>query len=323
MQTPLNNQMSLHQKAHTSVFLLMIATLFLASTMLFGFNSIAYADMGEKPSIMITLQNMDTDNYVIDLFVYDKRGDAYESPLDYNGEGLTEEQQQTLHELNYDGWISEGTRWDYYLLFADCSGHHQEPHWFSYFGTPETYKVLIINYDTEETKISDVIHREDFASKITIDVNTMDVKTNTGGINSNTVDTNANTTNINTNAANTTQQSHNVENIFALDSLLRLLLPLIVTIVVEIIIALIMRIRTIREIKIIALANLLTNIVLQLVLICIPIPYMYKFVFMEIVVIIIEYLIYSRFFHDIEPKKIAIYTLIANIVTALLTFVII
>ena len=135
---------------------------------------VAEADTGAKPSIEITLKNMHTSNYVIDLLVYEKKKKNYNSPMNYNGEGLTNRQIETLYQVNYDGWISESTRWDAYLLFADCAGNEYYYHSFSYFGTPDEYKVLII-YDNGKTLLSDKITRNKFNSSITLDVQTMEV----------------------------------------------------------------------------------------------------------------------------------------------------
>ena len=301
--------------------LIVLSIIFL---MLFGFNSIVNADMGAKPSITIKLENIKTDNYLIDLLIYDETGEKYKSPLDYNGKNgeqystktgynnlqtITISQLETLHNINYDGWISESTRWGAYLLFADCSGNSEHEHNFSYFGTPDTYKVVIINNITGETKITDVIHREDFSSNVTIDVNTMSVvsKANNGFSNNVTID--VNTMNV-ISKANNGNSFSNIKNIA---------IALILTIAVEIIIALIMKIK---NIKIIFIANLITNIILQLALMYIPLSYMITFAIMEILIFIAEYLIYSKFFNDISKNKIITYTLIANIISALLTFII-
>ena len=275
-----------------------LITLIIIVFMLLGFHSIVYADMGAKPSITIKLENIKTDNYLIDLLVYDETGEKYTSPLDYNGkEGeqysteynslqtITIKQLETLHNINYDGWISESTRWGSYLLFADCSGNSEHEHNFSYFGTPDTYKVIIINNITGETKLTDVIHREDFSSNVTIDVNTMTVVSK-------------------------------VNNNILFSNIKSIAIALILTIAVEIIIGLIMQIK---NIKIIFIVNLITNIILQLSLMVMPIPYMTTFLIMEILIFIVEYLIYSKFLNDISKNKIIKYTLIANIITALLT----
>lgn len=51
--------------------------------------------MGPKPSITITVKNAPTDNYLIDLLIYDNDGKKYEGIMDYNGADLTEEQQKS------------------------------------------------------------------------------------------------------------------------------------------------------------------------------------------------------------------------------------
>lgn len=263
-----------------------------------GFNYNVSADMGAKPSITIKLKNMNTKNYLIDLLVYDESGENYSSPLDYNGkEGeqysatsgyndlrtITVEQLETLHKINYGGWISEGTRWDDYLLFADCSGNIFHSHYFSYFGTPETYKVVIV-FNNGETRVTDVIHRTDFQSEITIDVNTMEVVS-----------------------------KGNVS-----PTLKSILIPLLITIIVEIIIALVMKFK---NIKVIFLTNAITNILLQLLLIYSPLSYILTFAILEILIFITEYLIYKKYFKDISKSKIISYTLLANLITVILTFV--
>lgn len=197
--------------------------------------------------------------------------------------GITAKQAETLYNMDYDGWISSCMRNS--LLWGECAGNIEHEHFFNYFGTPDTYKVVIINNDTGETKITDVINRTDFQSNITIDIDTMKVVIKPSS-------------------------SMIIKN-FAI--------ALILTIVVEIIIALIMKIK---NIKTIFITNLITNIILQLALIYIPLPYMITFIIMEILVILSEYLTYKKYFSDIAKNKIISYTLIANVISALLTFII-
>ena len=134
--------------------------------------SIVYADMAPMPSLTIKINNLKTNNYIIDLLVYDD-GNNYNGELNYNGDGLSNSDKEYLYKINYDGWISESTRWNNYLLFADCAGNKQHMHRFSYFGTPEKYKILIINKDTKEEKLSDIIVRKEFESNIVINYNDM------------------------------------------------------------------------------------------------------------------------------------------------------
>lgn len=244
------------------------------------------ADMGQKPSITIKLKNMSTTDYLIDLLVYDESGNNYSDEANYNGDGLTKEQIELLHNINYDGWISEGTRWNSYLLFADCAGNKNFEHYFSYFGTPETYKVIIVNNKTGEIKLSDEIHRTELTSTVTLDVNSMKV-------------------------AN--------KEVNKFSTIKNMAIALVITIIVELFIAAIMKIK---DLKVIALVNFITNIIMQTILLVTPFAYLLTFCTLEILVIVSEYLLYKNYLKDVSNNKIILYTIIANIITAALTFLI-
>ena len=260
--------------------------------------SVVNADMGPKPSITIRLLNMKTSNYLIDILVYDESGKNYDVPINYNGsEGqynpttgyndlstITIEQLEILHSINYDGWISESTRWNPYLLMAECRGNVRHTHYFRYFGIPDTYKVVIINNYTGEIKITDVIHRDEFNSNVVIDVNSMDVVSK--------ADTN--------------------------NSILYFSIVLLSTIFIELIVALVMKVK---NIKTIVLVNLVTNIVLQLVL-YISVAYLPTLVVMEIIIFNVEYFIYSKLFVNVSKDKIKKYIILAILINALLIFIV-
>ena len=239
------------------------------------------ADIGPKPSIDVKVDNLKTSNYLIDLFVYDKDGKDYSSEKSYNGEGLTEEQITKLYELNYEGWISESTRWSSYLLFADCAGNKDHTHHFSYFGTPTKYKVVIINNDTGEIKISDEIVRKDFNSSITIDYKTMDT---------------------------ISKKSNN--------SILMSLIALILTIIVEVLIAHLFKTG---YYKIITITNIITNLCLQIFLLLMANKLLLAFIIGEVIVIVCELLIYLYRFKDLSKFKIALYTMCANVTTIIIS----
>lgn len=273
------------KKIKSKIILILILALCIANILISNVN----ADMGPKPSITINLKNMPTNNYLIDLLVYDATGENYDSQMGYGGNSkkISFGQLKTLYKINYDGWISESTRWGAYFLFADCVGNSKHEHYFSYIGTPYKYKVLIINNDTGEIKLSDEIIREDFTSNITLDYQTMNIAPK-GSIN-----------------------------------IVEMAIALIITLTAEMVIALIMKLKN--NIKLIIITNIVTNIILQTLLIIIP-PvgsYIIRFIIMEIVVIVSEYLIYKKYIKEQSTKKILSYTLIANLVTALLTFFII
>ena len=289
--------------------------------LLFALAPAASADMGPKPSITITIQNLETDDYLIDLLVYDEAGELYASPLEYNGMGeqysstgyndlvsMTIPQLETLHGINYDGWISESTRWNAYLLFADCKGNQRHRHEFGYFGTPETYKILIINNLTGEIRITDTIHREEFSSYVFLDYDEMAVVSSAS-------DEMAVVSSASDEMAVVSRAS--VESLLL--NIKKCAVALILTIAVEIAIALIMKTK---NIKTILLANILTNLLLQAALTYVSVSYLLVFIIMELLIILAEYLIYSKFFKAVSRNRIIAYTLTANIVSASLTFLI-
>ena len=289
-----------------------------------------FADTGAKPSISIDIKNLNTDNYLIDLLV-DKEDDSQKhwiwvpidgsnsekkdykeykdySNINYNGNGeqysktyndlknITIDELKQLYDIDYDGWISESTRWDEYLLFADCKGNDKHQHVFSYLGTPEHYKVVIINNDTGKTKVTDEIHRKDFNSKIIIDYETMKVK------NVSLFDTN------------------NIKNV---------LMTLFITIAVELIIVLLFVLK--KYTKLIVITNIVTNLSLQFFQTIISIllggssysSYAMVLLGLEVVVFVVEYIIYKKYMKDRNSNIIIPYVILANLVSLLSTVFII
>ncbi len=267
------------------IYKIIFVTLFtLIFIIMLSINYNVKADRGAKPSITIKLKNMKTTNYIIDLLVYDKDGTNYNDKMDYNGNGLTDDEIKKLYDINLDGWISESTRWNSYLLFSDCVGNKNYTHTFSYFGTPERYKVLIINNDTGEMLVSNEIVREGFTSIIEIDINTMGVKNKV--------------------------KSQSYINI--------VLLPLIITLLIELVVAILMKIG---HLKLITLVNILTNTSLNILLSNFISFNIINFIILEIIVFVIEYLVYKISIKNIKNNKILKYTLISNFASMVITFI--
>ena len=245
------------------------------------FPTVALADEGPKPSIDINIKNLETTNYLIDLFIYDEDGKGYESEKQYGGIGLTEEQISQLYKLNFDGWFSKSTR--SHLLFSDCAGNANHRHHFSYFGTPMRYKIVIINNDTNEIKISNEIIRDTLNSKVTIDYNTMNVKSNN----------------------------------YYLKTIIIAIMCLVITVFTELLIAYVFKVK---NYKIISITNILTNLGLQVSLIQLFKNYLVTFTIGEILVILIETSIYLIKFKNVSKLKTITYGFVANIATILISF---
>lgn len=270
---------------------LKISLILVIFLILIGISNPVNADMGPKPSITVKLTNMNTTDYLIDLLVYDETGENYLDEPNYNGNGLSSEEIELLHSINYDGWISEGTRWDSYLLFADCNGNSDFEHYFSYFGTPETYKVVIVNNKNGEIRVSDIINRTEFQSNITINVKDMKVK-------------------------ETTKQNQIFETIKRYST------PLIITIAVELFLSLLFINKQKRNLLVIFITNFVTNLLLQIVVEKVYNYYNYFliFVMLEIVVILVEIIMYIKNIKDTGKLDIFLYTIVSNITTAYLTY---
>ena len=243
-----------------------------------------FADEGPKPSIDVNIKNLNTTNYLVDLFIYANDEKVYKSLPDYNGSGLTDIEIKKLHELNFDGWISISTRWNKYVMFADCAGNKEFKNHFGYFGTPIRYKIVIINNDTGETKITEEIVRKDFNSVVTVDYETMKVVSNNKDL---------------------------------LKTIIIVALSLIFTIIIEIGVAILFKIK--RYVAI-GITNLATNVALQTALLLLINHYFQVFIIGEILVVLIELLVYQLLFKDLRKKKILLYTLVANLITVIVSF---
>ena len=113
--------------------------------------------------------------------------------------------------------------------------------------------------------------------------------------------------------ANTMEVSTNTSDNF--NTIIHIVVILLITIVIELLIALIAKIG---KYHIIALTNLVTNLALQLLMLKV-FGSLTSFIIMEILVVLIETLLYLKLIKN-NKTKIIIYTIIANLATALLTF---
>ena len=258
-----------------------ILLLLFAGIIIFLPYNMVKADMGPKPSITIKLVNMDTTDYLIDLLVYDTKDSEYMKEADYRGGDLTNNEIKKLHKINYNNWISASTR---RLIFSDCKGNNKFKHVFSYLGVPKTYKIVIINNKNGNMRVSKTFHRTELNSNIELNVKSMKI----------------------------------IKRIELGTTLKTILIALIITLVVEIIIAYLMRIK---QIKIIIIVNLLTNIILQLLLCVTPFSYLTSFLVLELFVILSEYLLYRKYLNNINNKKILVYTIVANVISLSLTII--
>ena len=171
-----------------------------------------------------------------------------------------------------------------FLLHGDVEGNKSHTHKFTYFGVPNEFKVIIQMSDGT-IRVSDVIKKTSFDYKVTLDVDTMTI---------------------------VGKSNHKVFKFFGL---------LLLTIIVELLIAMLFKIK---DYKVIFITNLITNSLLQLAIMrYLPIMgSMIILVIFELIVFVLEYLVYLKCLRNIEHKKKLAYTFLANLATALLTLII-
>ncbi len=107
------------------------------------------------------------------------------------------------------------------------------------------------------------------------------------------------------------------------DNLIKIIIAIVLTIVVEIVVAIIMKIK---HIGIIGVTNLITQLILHCVTILLitnltSIP-IYFYIIAELLIVLIEFGIYSLLIKDVSKKKLLLYSVIANIITCSLSFLV-
>ncbi len=139
---------------------------------------------------------------------------------------------------------------------------------------------VIIQFEDGTIKTTDVIKRTEFNYKMYLDVNTMEV-----------------------------EKIHEIDIAEALQCM-------VVTLIIEIILAVIMNIN---HVPTIAITNIMTQIIVQSIEFF---DFNFKLVFTiaELLVFIVEFIVYKNMFKDIDSKSVLKYTFFANLITALLTF---
>ena len=234
-----------------------------------------FADTGPKPSINITLQNMTSSNYKIDLLSdFSNNKDNIDEIVEYYRE-YKDEPIYKYHEGNM-----YATALRNFLLHGSIEGNKEKSHTFTYFGVPNEFKVIIQMPDGS-IKVSELLKKKAFDYDITIDVNDMKLVSENKDIN----------------------KANYIKLLF-------------LTVIIELVIALLFKTK---KYYIIIATNIITNSLLQFA--------MFKnsgiilFLILEAIIFISEYFIYLRYL-DMDKKKLLIYTLVANLITMLITFIV-
>lgn len=245
--------------------------------LLFAFIPKVLADTGPKPSITVTLKNMEGTDYLIDLVSDFKDKEDYINDI---VERYSDYQERPIYQYHDGTWYATSLRDR--LLWGDVNGNERHEHEFTYFGVPSEFMV-IIEFSDGSIKVTDKIVKTSFDFNIEVDVNTMNV----------------------------------VHEIGVTNNYMKYLCILIATIIIELLIALLFKIK---NYGVIIVANIITNISLQLLMVFVGLS-LFEFILAELAIIGIEGIIYIGRL-KVSKKKLVIYVVTANLVTALLTFLI-
>lgn len=148
--------------------------------LLMGLTPAVLADFGPKPSIDIIVKNPPEGEYILDLLV-DYEGNF--KNLEYSGgDGVDPQVLEILTSYSESGWypaLAHGTETP---LFGNLTGAEQSDgsmlHAFSYHGTPDRYRVIIVTWDLR-VLVSDVLERKVFADTVTVDFTAADFEAGT------------------------------------------------------------------------------------------------------------------------------------------------
>lgn len=152
---------------HRLVFIMVIIALG-AALLLPGAVS---ADMGPKPTIKIVVKNAPAETYYLDLLVHEN---SAHRNLEGNPGQYDAAKFALLENYNQDGWYPALVHGTGMPLFGDLTGQKQGAdlvHTFSYFGTPEQFKIIIVTPENQLV-VSRELTRQTFNLTLTYDYRT-------------------------------------------------------------------------------------------------------------------------------------------------------
>ena len=137
----------------------------------------ASADTGPKPSINVTLKNINTTNYKIDLLSdFSDKKEYINDIVDH----YSNYKNEPIYKYHDDYMYATCLR--NFLLHGEIEGNKEHTHYFGYFGVPNKFKVIIQMPDGT-IKVSELLEKKAFDYNVTIDANEMKVVSENKDIN--------------------------------------------------------------------------------------------------------------------------------------------
>lgn len=152
-----------------------ILLVFLAVSVILILPEEGQADFFPKPQIIITVKNAPAETYYLDLLVQESpSGDLPNDNLSGKRDRYDPQKMELLANYRADGWhpaLAHGTTMH---LMGDLIGDRRgsdRVHTFSYFGTPERFKIVILTPENEFIVTPEIV-RDTFKYERTFDYTT-------------------------------------------------------------------------------------------------------------------------------------------------------
>lgn len=261
----------------------LITMLILSAIIIFFIPQSVHADMGPKPSATIYVKNFKSQSYYLDLLTKDGviKYENFENHHVYTNDI----KEMPFYKYNKGGWMATHIRNSF--LHGSLKGEYNEKkgfmvHRFSYRDVPNTFKI-IVQYENGDLVVSDVITPKQFNAKVLLDLETGKV-------------------------TKVPLFSHD---------LIYFLSLILLTVILELIIAGLLKFKRYR---LIIKVNVLTQLILHSILVYMFDIISYKawymvFLMLELLVVTIEFYIYSFYSKEYSKSKLLKYTLSANFTT--------
>ena len=131
----------------------------------------AYADMGPKAALTVTVRNPPAEPYYLDLLMKSDGSGSLNDNLHGKRDLLDQTMLQQLYSGTDAGWwpaLAGGTKAPLFGSLTGTAKGDTMVHTFSYYGVPDTYRIIIVTQSGKVT-VSDTRVRENLQSSITFD----------------------------------------------------------------------------------------------------------------------------------------------------------
>ena len=129
------------------------------------------ADFGPKPKTTLILENPPEGVYYLDLLIPSYDREPYSNLTDEERAHYRADMLAVLEAYrDENGWhpaLAVGTSVPLFGVLTGTPGEKGTVHTFSYFGVPDTYKIVVVTEDLQ-VYMSDVIHKTVFQETLTI-----------------------------------------------------------------------------------------------------------------------------------------------------------